>query len=101
MSDPYATRPTFKYSHQAGAVTNVQIKSGPGILRLVTINTSGATVGAVTLADNTVPNSSNPIAVITPVASTAPMYIEFDIGFNNGLVITGGGSTMDVTVSYI
>lgn len=99
MSDGF-TRPTFKYSHQTGALTNVQVKSGPGVLRAITINTTGATVGAITLADNTVPNSSNPIAVITPVASTTPYTLQYDIGFNNGLVITGSGSTVDLTVSY-
>lgn len=94
------TRPLFKYSHQTGALTNVQVKSGPGALRAVTINTTGATVGAITLADNTVPNSTNPIAVITPVASTSPLTLQYDINFNTGLVVTGSGSTVDLTISY-
>lgn len=100
MSDGF-TRPTFKYAHFAGATASTQIKTGPGILRAVTLNTVGATPGTATLADNTVPNTSTPISIIADTASQTPVTLEYDIAFNNGLVYTNaGGTTADVTVCY-
>ena len=100
MADGFS-RPTFKYSHQAGAVASAQIKTGSGFLRTVSINSAGATPGVITLADNTVPNTTTPIAIITPAASSTSNSYEYDIGFNNGLTYTNvGGTTADVTISY-
>jgi hypothetical protein len=102
MADGFA-RPTFKYSHQAGAVATTQIKANPGVLRGITFNTVGATPGTVTLADNTVPNSTtNPIAIVVPTASVNATTYQYDIGFVNGLTYTNsGGTTADVTISYM
>lgn len=95
-------RPAFKYSHQAGAVATTQLKSGPGTLRAVTFNSTGAAPGVVTLADNVVPNTTNPIAIITPAGSSTPSTYEYDAVFNNGLTYTNiGGTNADVTVSFI
>lgn len=98
-------RESLFYAHFAGAISaNTVIKGplagftvNPGVLHSVTINTTGATVGAVTLNDGV---GGPVIAVITPVASTNPINIIYDIRFNNALIISGSGATMDVTVSY-
>lgn len=101
MADGFAI-PTFKYSHQAGSVSVVQIKSGPGVLRSITFGTVGATPGTITLADNTVPNTTNPIAIIVPTASLDPFTLILDIGFANGLTYTAASATTaDVTISYM
>lgn len=102
MADAMATRPMFKFSHQAGAVASTQIKTGPGLLRAITVGTTGATPGTITLADNKVPDTSTPISIVVPAASSNAVTYEYDIGFNNGLVYTNvGGTTADVTISYI
>jgi hypothetical protein len=101
MADGFS-RPIFKYSHQAGAVASTQIKTGPGVLRAITVGTTGATPGTITLADNTVPNTTNPITIVVPAASSNAVTYEYDIGFNSGLVYTNvGGTTADVTVCYL
>lgn len=94
MSDGFS-RPTFKYAHFAGAISSQTVKSGIGVLRAITIGTTGATVAALTVSDG-----ANTIATITPIASSAPTTIQFDIAFATSLVLNGGGSTMDITVSY-
>lgn len=100
MADGF-TRPTFKYSHQAGAVATVVIKSQPGVLRGICFGTTGATPGTVTLADSATATTTPAIAIITPAASSVPQTYEFDIGFVNGLTYTNtGGTTADVTVLY-
>lgn len=101
MADGF-TRPTFKYSHQAGSVASTQIKTGPGVLRAVTVGTTGATPGTITLADNTVPNTTTPITIIVPAANSNAVTYEFDVGFNTGLTYTAvTATTADVTVCYI
>jgi len=102
MADGFA-RPQYKYSHQAGSVATTQIKSQPGVLRAVTVGTTGATPGTITLADNTVPNATtNIITIIVPAANTTPVTYEFDVGFNLGLTYTAvTATTADVTISYI
>ena|ERR1700739_961633 len=100
MADGF-TRPTFKYSHQAGTKASTQIKTGPGVLRGVCFGTTGATPGTITLADNVVPDTSNPITIIVPAASSVPQTYELDVGFNNGLAYTAAtATTADVTILY-
>ena len=102
MADGYS-RPAFKYSHQAGTKSVAQIKVGAGVLRSVTFNTVGATPGTITLADNTVPDSTtNVIAIIVPTASANATTYQFDVAFSNGLTYTAAtATTADVTLSYI
>ena len=95
------SRPAFKYSHQAGSVASTQIKVGPGILRAITIGTTGATPGTITLADNTVPNTTNPITIVIPTANSNAVTYEYDVQFINGLTYTAAtATTVDVTICY-
>lgn len=101
MADGFS-RPIFKYSHQAGSVASTQIKTGPGVLRAITVGTTGATPGTITLADNKVPDTSSPITIIVPAASSNAVTYEYDVGFNNGLTYTAAVSTTaDVTICYL
>lgn len=91
-------RESLNYAHFAGAISaNTVIKSGPTVLHSVTINTTGATIGAITINDGV---GGNVIAVITPVASTNPINILYDVRCNVALVVSGAGTTMDTTFSY-
>lgn len=101
MADGFA-RPTFKYSHQAGAVAATVIKAGPGVLRGICFGTTGATPGTVTLADSATAAATPAIAIIAPAASSVTQTYELDIAFNNGLAYTNtGGTTADVTILYM
>lgn len=101
MADGF-NRPIFKYSHQAGAVASTVIKTGPGVLRAVTLNSVGATPGTATIADSATATTTPAIAIIADTASQTPVTLEYDIAFNNGLAYTNaGGTTADVTICYI
>lgn len=101
MADGFA-RPLFKYAHFAGATASTVIKTGPGVLRAVTLNTVGATPGTITLADVATATTTPAIAIVADTASQTPVTLEFDIGFNTGLAFTNtGGTTADVTICYI
>lgn len=97
---PIFGAPSVKYAHFAGAIAGSQLKVGAGILHTVTINTTGATVGAITLQDTAAGPGGNTIAVITPIASSAPLSQTFDVNFTAGLFVSGSGATMDITVCY-
>jgi hypothetical protein len=104
MGIPGFNEPPYKYAHVSGAQTNLAIKAASGtplqgILHSVTINNIGS-AATITLTDNTVGGSSPAtIAIIgTPTAEVSYIY---DIGFNNGLLVTSGGTTpVDMTIAY-
>ena len=83
------------YSHQTAA-SAVNVKSGPGILHRITVNTSAA--GTITVRD-ALTDTTPIIAVVTTVASVGPVSIEFNVPFTVGLRVTPS-ATMDITVVY-
>lgn len=96
---------SFLYAHFSGSINSgnpLQIKSGPGVLRAVCLNTIGASPAQITLSDGIVGASPVTIAMILPAASSTacPNDAIFDLRFNAGLVIQGNGASMDITVMY-
>ena len=86
------------WKHYAGAVANVNIKSGPGILRKLIVNASNNTT-VISLFDSL--TNTNAIAIWTVPANNLPPYaIDFDLEFYTGLSITGVGAANDITVVY-
>jgi hypothetical protein len=88
--------PQFAYTHLniASAGTYV-VKSGPGILHSIVINTTAAS--AITVYDNT--SAADPkIATIanSPVIGSTFAY---DVAFANGLTIVTAGAS-NITVAY-
>lgn len=79
------------------APTTTVVKSGPGILHTICINTPAAT-GTVTLYDNTAA-SGTLIGTITAFASTNPCF-TYDAGFVTGLTIVTATAANDLTVTY-
>lgn len=73
------------------------IKSGPGILRKVIINTIGTGSPTVTLYDNTT-NSGTVIAVLSLLNNVSS--IEYNLNFTNGLTIVASSITGDFTLVY-
>jgi hypothetical protein len=85
-----------KYQHITTDTTTV-VKSGSGILRMVSIGTPAATE-TITLYDNTAA-SGTVIAVITVVAG-APIALPYDVVFNTGLTVVTATAAGDITVAY-
>ena len=73
------------------------IKSVPGVLHTICINTPAAT-GTITIYDNTAASGTK-IGTITSFASTTPCFI-YDVQFWTGLTIVTATATPDVTVSF-
>lgn len=79
--------PPYKYNHITTATTTT-VKSLPGILHTVVINTPGTT-NTVTINDG-----ANVIATFTAAAGTA----IYDVGFTTLSITTS--ATCDITICY-
>jgi hypothetical protein len=77
--------------------TTTALKTGPGYLHTVCINTPAAT-GTITIYDNTA-GSGTKIGTITSYASL-PGCFTYDVAFWNGLTIVTATAAPDVTVSF-
>ena len=70
------------------------VKTGPGVLHTVTINTKGATANTLTLSDG-----STTLAVIDTTAGVGTL--TYDIQFQVGLTAAlASGTAADVTISF-
>ena len=95
MAQGYPLGYSFTYSNLVNNVSTT-LKSGPGILHAVNVNTLGTTP-TIQLFDNTAASGTK-IGFITP---TVTGVNEYDVSFNTGLtVVTTGTGTADITVSW-
>jgi len=89
----------FVPKHVNANATSTNIKTGPGLLRTVTVNTKGASGNALTLYDDIGTGTNNVIAVIDTTAAVGSLL--FDSQFSNGLnYALAAGTAADVTISY-
>lgn len=87
---------SFLYNHISTNTTTV-VKSGPGLLHWVTINTPGS-VETITIYDNTAASGT---LISTHTAPLQGAVYEYDIAFTTGLTIVTAGTTAgDYTISY-
>jgi hypothetical protein len=77
--------------------TTMTLKSVPGYLHTVFVNTPAAT-GTITIYDNTAASGTK-IGTITSYAST-PGCFTYDVAFWTGLTVVTATATADVTVSF-
>jgi hypothetical protein len=94
-----ASTPTgaINYSNLTANGTTT-IKSGPGLLHTITINTKGASSNTATVYDNT-SGSGTKIATIDTTAQVQTLL--FDIAFTTGLtIVVASGTAGDLTVTY-
>lgn len=75
--------------------TTTTIKSGPGILHSIVINTAAST-GTATVYDNTAGSGTK---IATLGTGTAGTFV-YDICFNTGLTIVTATAAADITVTY-
>lgn len=83
----------FEYKNITAATTTV-VKSGTGVLKAITVNTTAA--GTVTVYDNT---SAAGAKIATLKASVLEGTYEFNVAFGTGLTIVTGAAS-DITVTY-
>lgn len=87
---------TFQYANITTDTTTA-LKSGPGYLHTVCVNTPAAT-GTITIYDNTA-GSGTKIGAITSFASTVGCQ-TYDVAFWIGLTIVTATATPDITVTF-
>lgn len=82
------------------AAATTQIKTGPGVLHLVSVNTL---VGSATIElDDALSHTTPKIGTITlpgTITAALPLNLFYDINFATGLSITTSGAT-DITVAW-
>lgn len=83
----------YLYNNISTATTTV-VKSGQGVLKSITVNTTAA--GAVTVYDNTAASGTK---IATLKASVAENDYEYEVAFSTGLTIVTAAAS-DITVSY-
>jgi hypothetical protein len=86
----------YAYKNITSDATAV-LKTGPGYLHEVCINTPAAT-GTVTLYDSIAANGTK-IGTITSFAST-PKCFTYDVAFWTGLTVVTATAAPDVTISF-
>ena len=81
----------------AGTATTL-VKTGPGMLHSVTINTKGASSNTLKIYDGVDANGTL-LATIDTTVTWGPL--PYDIGFQIGLtLVSATGTGADITVSY-
>jgi hypothetical protein len=91
-------QPAFVYSFaNITTDTTTALKTGPGFLHNVCVNTPAATC-TVTIYDNTA-GSGTKIGTITSYASV-PICYHYDVAFWNGLTVVTATAAPDITVSF-
>lgn len=80
--------------------TTTVVKSGPGLLHLITVNKTAAS-GVITCYDNTA-GSGTVIATITQPATllASQISLPYDVAFSVGLTCVTATAAQDITVSY-
>lgn len=92
-NDVIKTEQRYSYSHIATNTTTV-VKSTPGFLHSITVNTTAA--GAITVYDNTA-GSGTVIAILK--SSVVEGTYTFDVTCTTGITVVTAAAS-DITVSY-
>ena len=77
--------------------TTTQVKTGPGVLKRIVVNTP-VSAGTIGILDNTA-GTTVTVGVITSTADLKPYFIDFDVRFSLGLRIVTV-QAQDITVVY-
>lgn len=89
--------PAYNYTNLLANATTV-IRTGPGVLHNININTKGLSSNVVTIYDNTAASGTK-IATIDSTVDYGPL--NFDVTFATGLtIVIGTGTAADITVSW-
>lgn len=94
---PSLDPPSYLSAHITTDATTL-VKTGPGSLRSICVNTPLAT-GTVTV-DDAITATTPTLAVITTPTGQSPFCQTYNISFTNGLTIVTGVAVQDITVNY-
>lgn len=105
MATGFPTPPISQYSYEVYAAAHIStnttttIRTGEGLLGMVTINTKGASANVATIYDNTA-GSGTVLAVIDTTAGPQSLFycVKYTVGLT---VVTATGTAADLTVSYL
>jgi hypothetical protein len=88
----------YNYTHLAGTGTTL-VKTGPGILHAIVINTP---VAGTLEADDALTNTTPVIGILTVGTATAmpPFSVPYDVAFTTGLTIKITTGAMDATIVW-
>lgn len=90
----------YNYTHITTDATTL-VKTGPGILHSIIINTHGAS--ATIEFDDALTHTSPVMGIITcpgTITSAIPIALEYDVQFSTGLSVTTGTATLDATIVW-
>lgn len=90
--------PPYKYNNITTNTTTT-VKTGPGILHTVCVNTIGTAPATLTIFDSTTGSGTK---IATLLMNANDTFFLYDVGFSNGLtcVTTSGATTGDYTISF-
>lgn len=94
------TQDGYNYTHITADTTTL-VKTGPGILHAIIINSHGAS--ATIEFDDALTHTTPVMGIITlpsTITSAIPISLEYDVKFSTGLSITTGTATLDITVVW-
>lgn len=77
--------------------TTTQVKSGPGVLKRIVVNTP-VSAGSIGLIDGT-SGTTVTIGAIVSTADLKPYFVDFDVRFSTGLRIVTA-QAQDITVVW-
>lgn len=95
---PVYAIPAYAYKNLTTDATFAAIKSGPGILHTICVNTPAATE-TITIYDSLTATGTK-IATLTSFAS-APGCFLYDANFTVGLTIVTATAAGDITISWL
>ena len=90
----------YNYTHITTDTTTL-VKTGPGILHSIIINTHGAS--ATVEFDDALTHTSPVMGIITcpsTITGAIPIALEYDVLFSTGLSVTTGTATLDATIVW-
>jgi hypothetical protein len=94
----YANPPGI-YKNVAAGTATTNVKSGAGVLYLITFNTKGASANTLTCYDNTAASGTKIATIDTVNVNTQTLH--YNVAFGTGLTcISATGTGADYTVSY-
>jgi hypothetical protein len=90
----------FTFTHKAALQAAVNLKASPAFLHAVSINSKGATSNILTLYDDALGGTTNPICVIDTTSLVTTLF--FDIATVNGLgYALAAGTAADITIIWV
>lgn len=99
MGVPGYNEPPFKYTNITTNTTTT-VKTGPGMIHTLVVNTTPTGANSVTIFDSTTGSGTK---IGTFAVTATDTFMLYDVGFANGLTIVTTAATTpgDYTISWL